>query len=834
MTPIPWRELYNLNKSVVGSNPDLIYPGQVLVFPDGTKYTVVPGDYLSKIAAGNGGGTYEEQKSDEDAQPPEDDAESSPEDDAAEPAPETPPAPPPQKNTKPGRRTFNPLSFMTSYTYHITLYMITPEAYNDFVINGEADPKQFHIIAESGGTNRDGKNTRVTAMDFYIDDLSFKTMASTKHTNGPVTDTTEFNFKIFEPYGFSLASIMKQATYKVMSESPLQAAAGQTVHHMSQIYMLGIKFYGYGKDGTLYTSDALKSDTGFGSKSTTSDVSVKYNLFPKYYPITITEMKFKLDGKITTYNVKAIGKKVNTAMGTLTNQVAKGYELEGGTVEEVLTGKVNGVAKNKRNLIDTLNAEEAKLRTGANPTTSSNHYAIEFDEGATLIKTALMVGPETNKKKTAVSKVDKTSDVNDKTSSKTVAFDTRKRTVSVNNGITITQIIDQVIGISSYVTDMMNQNFSEAAEIEKEEDNPKQVDKSPKWFIVKPKVRTNGYCKTRKNFTYDVTYVISVYETPYIRSPYVNYVADYYGPYKLYNYIYTGDNNEILSYEQTYNSLFYLDAADKPTIANTNPPAPVKPNSISGGNSSSQEGIGEETTASVRTSLYSIGDQASARITILGDPDYLTQTEISKASPNGKFYGPDFTIDPNGGQTFIEINFNEVIDYNTKTGVMDLNKQFEVYKYPKYLKDIIKGITYEVNLCTSTFSRGRFTQELSLILWSPPNNDKETAATGTASVDDTSRDDAEMKKLKRQNGEQEGGDIEGFPENSSSEDESSPTEEDVQSYMDSHPDEADASPRTVEAEGEGASVAGAGGDTMQGDVMISDTPQVADDDSAYA
>ena len=30
-----WRELYNLNKSIIGSNPNLIYPNQVLTLPSG-------------------------------------------------------------------------------------------------------------------------------------------------------------------------------------------------------------------------------------------------------------------------------------------------------------------------------------------------------------------------------------------------------------------------------------------------------------------------------------------------------------------------------------------------------------------------------------------------------------------------------------------------------------------------------------------------------------------------------------------------------------------------------------------------------------------------------
>ena len=46
-----WQEIYNLNKDVIGANPNLIKPGQQLKMPDGTTYTVVLGDNLSKIAS---------------------------------------------------------------------------------------------------------------------------------------------------------------------------------------------------------------------------------------------------------------------------------------------------------------------------------------------------------------------------------------------------------------------------------------------------------------------------------------------------------------------------------------------------------------------------------------------------------------------------------------------------------------------------------------------------------------------------------------------------------------------------------------------------------------
>ena len=46
-----WQEIYNLNKTIIGANPNVIKPGQKLKLPNGTVYTVKPGDTLSKIAA---------------------------------------------------------------------------------------------------------------------------------------------------------------------------------------------------------------------------------------------------------------------------------------------------------------------------------------------------------------------------------------------------------------------------------------------------------------------------------------------------------------------------------------------------------------------------------------------------------------------------------------------------------------------------------------------------------------------------------------------------------------------------------------------------------------
>jgi LysM repeat protein len=47
-----WKTIYNLNKAIIGNDPNRIRPGMKLKMPNGSTYAVQSGDTLSKIAAG--------------------------------------------------------------------------------------------------------------------------------------------------------------------------------------------------------------------------------------------------------------------------------------------------------------------------------------------------------------------------------------------------------------------------------------------------------------------------------------------------------------------------------------------------------------------------------------------------------------------------------------------------------------------------------------------------------------------------------------------------------------------------------------------------------------
>jgi len=744
--PTTWQAIYNLNRDQI-KNPDLIYPGQVLQMPGGGSYTVVNGDYLIKIAAGKGGGSYDPAidtpaKSADPATSSEKVAgaeEKDPkgrqvgyqsdgslyvevrgtngaDDDTAKSGIQVGKAAP---VIGPGKRLYNPLSKLSSYNYHLTLYMITPEAYGEFLNSNQVDPTGFTIIAESGGINRETiRNSAGFERDVYIDDLSLKTFVGMKSNDGPTTDSVDFEFKIYEPYGFSFISELKRLSHKVMMSSKMTGKENATFH-MQQYYMLGIRFYGYDSDGNVMTGEKLGTDAG----------TEKFALFPRYYTMQLTEVTFKLDGKATVYNIKAQNVSVQAGFGVQRGVIKLPIEVYGETVEDVLISLKDALNKQENNLVKGPPGKEAAEKA----VEYANVYDFKFLDTNDVIrksKVANQADPKIKKTKAPMgADVKSAAASNEKNANpKTLVFDKNKRSFSIPGGTTIAQAVDMIIGESEYITGKVQKY--------KEDVVPKLTPANSEgepftWFVVTPICEPQAFDTKRGTYVYNITYAIRDYIIPNLRSPYVDKTTIYPGAYKRYEYIYTGKNNEILSYEQTFNNNYKMDSAQKPAAQST-PPIPVDMMTKQNESTGSSFNMGGEAVASVRTSLYSPGDQAVARMQILGDPDYLMTTMGKAYEVYEKFYGPDASIDSHAGQVFIEIKFNNAIDYDHSKGVMDLDTQVEIYKYPSSIRKLINGVSYMVNTVSSTFSRGRFTQDLSMTIWTAPDAtpDKEANAAG--------------------------------------------------------------------------------------------------------
>lgn len=612
---------------------------------------------------------------------------------------------------KTDRRRFNPLSKFSSYTYNLTLYMIKPETYNAFVNSGRRNIDTLpgvYVVAKSGGVNLSvNKRAPGFKYDYYIDNLKLKTNISGKATQS-ATATTDISFNITEPNGFSLITKLHAAHKTLLSESSVEGLSN-IQNPTKQFFILKISFQGYDKNGKVVTSKDIQDQQAMSSPGSSSA------LFESYYDLTITKMKFKINGKVTVYDIEANCAAPTASFGIKKGRIDNNARVIGNTVEEILAG-----ADNPNSLVAFLNKQQqdlAKEKVGPKAIIP-NEYSIVFlgdSDGPGSIRKSTIVSPaDKDKSKTPMSDAVSVTEVQESTASKSTPQLT-KRQIQFNGDISIIQAITNVIKASSYIEDALTVLKTAEKEPDPTPANEDQLTNSKpgniKWFNVSSEVEIKAWDTVIGDWAYKIKYIIQPYETPLAITPYAAKETGYYGPHKRYDYWLTGQNTEVISYEQQLNNSFYaasLGAGDTPvTVAPTKRQNEDKTNKIDRSN---------ETQNSYLTSLYDPESWATAKVQILGDPDFLMQDSPSSVNElYSQFYGNNgFTINPTGGQVFVEINFKEGVDYDINTGTLDMNEALLFWKYPASVKKIVKGIAFQLQTVESTFSHGKFTQTLNL------------------------------------------------------------------------------------------------------------------------
>lgn len=628
------------------------------------------------------------------------------------------------------KRTWNPLSEFSSVTYKLSLYAMNPEAFNNYNITGDWQIKDLELIVQSGGiTSRvDSPRNSWFNYDFTIDDLEIVGKINAKETS-TATNNTGFKFKIYEPYAMTFPSRLVKAEIELQQKSKIKKDITQQIEALNTPFLLVIRFYGYDSNGAVVSRSINNTSATF---TKTDEVAA----FERAFPIVITKFNFRLDNKVTVYDVEAKAINEQIGFGVKRGITQSPIEIQADTVKSAIEDLFKKITK-QQNELTNAQPNEKKQQV-------ADSYSVYFNDST--IGDAKIVGKDSYLKSRApIAKVNNAGGSNVRKSQQSSTVEKNKRLIQINSGTPILTAIDQIISQSTYIRDAME--LLEKENIETVLDNePEFKDNSARplsWWNITPQVSIIGEDPIRNDYAYKINFVIQKYQVPYVRSLVTGATTSYQGPSKIYEYFYTGQNSEILKYEQQYNLLYFNTAALMSAAANANI-KDTAPNKAVPGQSADATGKLPGTFEfenNIKTFLYSPADQLKAQIQILGDPDYLMPSSSGPVKLiTQKFYGDDFAINPNSGQVFIEVDFKQVEDYNatysedgnqnySENGLLNPSSNIVFWDYPEPIKSISKGrMIYMVLQVTSRFSKGTFTQDLKTVLPNFPS------VTSTATV----------------------------------------------------------------------------------------------------
>lgn len=632
-------------------------------------------------------------------------------------------------------RRWNPLSKLSSYTYNVSLYMITPEAANWIAENGtlpeDIENGAYYIIAQSGGINTESEPRGITldrdstpgpgkpGYDYYIEDLNISITLIAADGSKTSTIASGINFKIIEPSGFTFLSRLSKLSAIINERSPMLAAANPAARPnlYQQQYLLAIRFYGYDENGNPVETNMVPD-----SNRALND---KWALYERIFPIIVQSFKTKISDKSTTYELETNALPIQAAYGEISGTNKNPINIDGATVGQIL-GSLND--KNPRSLISVLNARQVDLKN-QKKTEKIQTYDIkwinnEWFDSSKIFNSLMITDTDYAKETSSMAQVNTPQDVTVAESVKSNTINTRSKTINVPGGVSIVSVIDQIIVKSEYVVNALIKKNNQRIETQTLDNTEGKL----QWYAVRPTTKISNRDYDRKDWVYNITYEIGPYEVPYIKNEYVGARSKYYGPVKRYDYLFTGKNTEVISFEQEYNNLFYIITAEGVTsdnISQYNTVSNSVPRAVGKSDSNPTMGTLNRGTAiaeSVRASLYNPSEQAVATMRIIGDPDLIMDTigRNFESDTFGKFYGKNHSINPYGGQIFTEIIFKTAEDYK-QDGLFNVTPDQSINFYPFETQKLIgnTGIIYKITKVDSYFNRGKFEQTLHLIMVPP-------------------------------------------------------------------------------------------------------------------
>ena len=601
-------------------------------------------------------------------------------------------------------------------TYRISLYAITRDAVNS-IYDGNIKPGSAKnilagaecIIADSG------INESVRSVDFPvdmgIDNLELESIVGA-HTRTRNTDVIHIKFDIIEPYTAVLFARMRK----------LNARFNPNGGWNTMFFCMVIEWYGYNNNG--------------------KQVKVPRT---RYIPFTFVNMKMKVTNSGAVYNCTAIPAS-NTAMSILDNTIPFHVELQGSTIKDIFnaanasyvaqstgsgardsnttisTGQTGGNAPTtstvNKGLAEALNYSQKELCDKKNNGQSKpNTFILEFDPAlanATISnptkfkeQSLAMSSGKGNEQKTAIQ--------NGKTG--VLTLDTTKDVFRAQSGTKITDLINACLSVSSYMTSQWKPGG---------QDNQTPLNL---WKII-PSVRYLDIDPSTNYYQRIIKYTVIPYSMKGQDAPnFPSGVPDDSEVMRSYEYIFTGQNRDVISVDLDFKMSFFevrngtpanavVNANDSPNPDSKSPENYLQTKTTGGfkpryhfshGLANRQNtGATADTYADIDVQnlmekIFDNGvDLLSLNIEIVGDPDWISQDNIlyGKVAGNGSKLA-DGSINFSKEQYFDFFFFSPTSDYNDSTGLFGSDGDYADFSG-----------RYRVISVKSKFTGGKFTQQL--------------------------------------------------------------------------------------------------------------------------
>lgn len=504
----------------------------------------------------------------------------------------------------------NPLDQFASYTYSISVYLLSAGQYERLLRSKTKKVDGYFLLFQDGGApvNRGGikqgmgSNTNISASDsgrnpffpndYYIDSLTLDTSPLGKAT-GASHMTASMKLVVNEPNGITLIDNL----YSAVANLQQKDGSGK-VNYTAADYLAVIRFYGQGADG-----NPVQVNASGGAA------------IEKFIPFKLAAINWSIGSKMVTYEWDCVPQGQLIAGYTARGSIPHDMQITSTTIGKLLGGDVaysnsEATAANpgKSTAATATNEDEARDSEGSSnpsakappkaiaaPTTKksvsqglmgaltefqeeltrpqkgqaesifniADRYFIKFVDGvgydgkvipASAIENAEITLPNTkyDNKQAASGNNSDTKDLDPLKQSR----DNMSRSFSITAGQMITQAIDLAIRNSSYILGQaLVRQDSDGYQIQ----NPDKRNSPMSWFniIMNAVPRPGGIDPKRNDHAFDITYTIKPYRLQNFNSKYFP-PSRFAGVHKSYPYWFTGQNTAVLEYQETMNALYSI------------------------------------------------------------------------------------------------------------------------------------------------------------------------------------------------------------------------------------------------------------------------------------